>query len=219
VNCIITAGPTFEPVDQVRRLTNFSTGRLGTELAGYLAGRGHKATLLLGEMATVRQRPEVARLEMFSTTETLRSLLYSMASPDVNAVFHVAAISDFAPGKLWQKQSSGALQELRAGKVSSRLGTLLLELVPTVKIIASLREWYPAACLVGWKYEVDGDRASVLAKATQQNKDCRLNATVANGPSYGEGYGLLSSNGELKHVDNLIGLFGALESLVTARSS
>jgi len=39
MNCIVTAGPTYEPLDDVRRLTNFSTGRLGTELANFLAAR------------------------------------------------------------------------------------------------------------------------------------------------------------------------------------
>ena len=52
MNCIVTAGPTFEPLDDVRRLTNFSTGRLGTELANFLAAHGHQVTLLIGESAT-----------------------------------------------------------------------------------------------------------------------------------------------------------------------
>ena len=53
MNCIVTAGPAYEPLDDVRRLTNFSTGRLGTELANYLAARGHNVHLLLGEQALV----------------------------------------------------------------------------------------------------------------------------------------------------------------------
>ena len=40
MKCIVTAGPTYEPLDKVRRLTNFSTGQLGTELANHLAGQG-----------------------------------------------------------------------------------------------------------------------------------------------------------------------------------
>jgi len=52
MNCIVTAGPTYEPLDDVRRLTNFSTGRLGTELAGFLTAHGHQVTLLIGELAT-----------------------------------------------------------------------------------------------------------------------------------------------------------------------
>ena len=42
----------MKPLDDVRRLTNFSTGRLGTELANFLAARGHHVTLLIGESAT-----------------------------------------------------------------------------------------------------------------------------------------------------------------------
>ena len=42
VNCIITAGPTFEPLDEVRRLTNFSSGKLGSQLADFLAAQGHR---------------------------------------------------------------------------------------------------------------------------------------------------------------------------------
>ena len=57
MNCIVTAGPTCEPLDEVRRLTNFSTGRLGTELANFLAARGHKVTLLVGEQATYSLKP------------------------------------------------------------------------------------------------------------------------------------------------------------------
>ena len=45
MNCIVTAGPTFEPLDQVRRLTNMSTGRLGTELANFLTAQGHTVGL------------------------------------------------------------------------------------------------------------------------------------------------------------------------------
>ena len=49
MRCIVTAGPTFEPLDEVRRLTNFSTGRLGTELANFLQAAGGDVSLLLGE--------------------------------------------------------------------------------------------------------------------------------------------------------------------------
>ena len=52
MNCVITAGPTYEPLDDVRRLTNFSTGRLGTELANFLVAGGHNVTLLTGVQAT-----------------------------------------------------------------------------------------------------------------------------------------------------------------------
>ena len=52
LRCIVTAGPTCEPLDDVRRLTNFSTGRLGSRLAAHLASQGHEVVLLRGEAAT-----------------------------------------------------------------------------------------------------------------------------------------------------------------------
>ena len=75
MNCIVTAGPTYEPLDDVRRLTNFSTGRLGTELANYLAARGHKVILLIGEQATYAGERRAQRVETFSTTADLRAKL------------------------------------------------------------------------------------------------------------------------------------------------
>src|SRR5271169_2063676 len=99
MNCIVTAGPTFEPLDDVRRLTNFSTGRLGTELANYFAARGHKVILLLGESATHAGERRAQRVEFFSTTADLRAKLKTLAAKRVDGIFHAAAVSDFAFGR------------------------------------------------------------------------------------------------------------------------
>src|ERR1700743_1364862 len=72
MNCLVTAGPTYEPLDDVRRLTNFSPGRLGSDPANRLAEHGHKVTLLLGEQATYRGETSADAVEMFSTTADLR---------------------------------------------------------------------------------------------------------------------------------------------------
>src|SRR5664280_3918204 len=79
MNCIVTAGPTFEPLDDVRRLTNFSTGRLGTELANFLTARGHHVTLLIGESATYAGERRAKSVKNFSTTADLRAKLKSFA--------------------------------------------------------------------------------------------------------------------------------------------
>ena len=75
MHCVVTAGPTYESLDTVRRLTNFSTGRLGTELANFLAGRGHHVTLLIGEQATFPGARQAQRVETFSTTRDLQERL------------------------------------------------------------------------------------------------------------------------------------------------
>ncbi|HWW02238.1 MAG TPA: phosphopantothenoylcysteine decarboxylase [Candidatus Acidoferrum sp.] len=217
MHCIVTAGPTFEPLDDVRRLTNFSTGRLGSELANFLAARGHAVTLLIGEQATWQGERRADRIETFTTTTDLRERLRALARLPVEAVFHAAAVSDFTFGKVWLRSGSGELTEAKAGKISTREGTLLAELVPTAKIIAGLRDWFPASLLVGWKYEVDGNRASVVAAARKQIADCRSDACVANGPAYGAGFGLVNTGGEPAHCSDPGTLFEALESLIQAR--
>jgi phosphopantothenate---cysteine ligase (CTP) len=68
MNCVVTAGPTYEPPDQVRRLTNFSTGRLGSELVNFPAARGHEVALLIGQQATYRGERHARRVATFSTT-------------------------------------------------------------------------------------------------------------------------------------------------------
>jgi phosphopantothenoylcysteine decarboxylase/phosphopantothenate--cysteine ligase len=211
---VVTAGPTYESLDNVRRLTNFSTGRLGTELANFLTTHGHNVTLLRGEQSTYCGKSSAMRVKPFSTTADLMTNLQALAKLDVHAVFHAAAVSDFTFGKIWLRPEQGELSEIKSGKISTRQGTLLAELVPTPKIIAGLREWYPKAKLVGWKFEVDGDRASVLQAAEQQLRDCRTDMCVANGPAFGAGFGLVTGAGSCMEVLTVEALFAALaESL------
>jgi phosphopantothenoylcysteine synthetase/decarboxylase len=96
MNCIVTAGPAYEPLDDVRRLTNFSTGRLGTTLANYLAARGHSVILLLGEQATYAGERRAQRVESFSTAADLRAKLKTLAAKKVDAIFHADAAGEVA---------------------------------------------------------------------------------------------------------------------------
>lgn len=217
MKCVVTAGPTFENLDQARRLTNFSTGRLGTELANFLTARGHDVTLLLGEQSTHCGERNAASLVRFTTTADLSAKLQVAARQNCDALFHAAAVSDFMFGKVWSRAASGELNEITSGKFSTRGGTLLAELVPTPKIIASLRDWFPSTRIVGWKYEVMGDRAGVLKAAQTQMCECRTDACVANGPAYGKTFGLLTADGKLGDVRGGEELFSALELLIQSR--
>src|SRR5262249_53490516 len=157
MNCIVTAGPTYESLDDVRRLTNFSTGRLGSELAAFLTERGHDVILLIGEQATYRNKRAAGDVRTFTSTADLREQIETLASQPVDAVFHAAAVSDYTFGRVWVRSAVGDMIETKSAKISTHDGVLLAELVPTPKIIASLRTWFPTAKLVGWKYEVEGD--------------------------------------------------------------
>ena len=215
MHCIVTAGPTYEPIDQIRRLTNHSTGQLGTGLAKRLADDGHEVTLLRGRSATHTEMPEGVGFQQFKTTADLAEKLERLAraKPGAGAVFHAAAVSDFAVGQIFRRADDGQLKPLNTGKLSTRDGDLLLELKPTPKIIASLREWFAEALLVGWKYEVDGDRDSALGRGRTQISENQTNGCVVNGPAYGNGFGWLSNDGQAEHLADQAGLFDKLASL------
>jgi len=214
MNCIVTAGPTFEPLDDVRRLTNFSTGRLGTELANFLAARGHKVVLLIGETATHRGERLAQRVETFSTTADLRAKLKSFSEKKVDAIFHPAAVSDFAFGKIFAPNESGKMAEIKAArKISTKQGKLFAELLPVPKILAELRGWFPKAKIVGWKFEAEGKRTDAIAAARKQIADCQTDLCVVNGPAYGEGFGLISHDSKEAHLASPPVLFDVLEKL------
>ena len=213
MNCLVTAGPTYEPLDRVRRLTNFSTGRLGVELANHLAARGHAVTLLIGEPATYPGERRAARVQTFTTTASLRATLLACGGQPVDAVFHAAAVSDFTFGSVWHRSLAGELTPLQAGKLSTREGTLLAELLPTPKLILELRTWFPAARLVGWKYEVDGGRDDVLRAARRQLAEARTDLCVVNGPAYGHGFGLVTPAAE-RPVAEAPALYEQLEQFI-----
>ncbi len=211
MNCIVTAGPTFEPLDDVRRLTNFSTGRLGTELANFLTARGHKVTLLIGETATYAGTRKAMRVKEFSTTADLRAKIKLLSDRKVGAIFHAAAVSDFKFGEKFTPDAAGKLQPFRpTKKISTRFGSLFVELVPTPKIITELRGWFPTAKIAGWKFEAGGGRADALRAARRQIMDCATDVCVANGPAYGKGFNLVTADGQ-KHFAAAEKLFAALE--------
>jgi len=185
MRCIVTAGPTWEPLDRVRRLTNCSTGSLGGTLANSLAADGHEVILLLSESATWRQPLWAVRVRPFSTTQSLAEALETLAAPEPTAVFHAAAVSDFTGGHLEAQNTGGAWESLQAGKVDSRGGPLRAELVPTPKILPRMRAWFPRGWITGWKYEVDGSEADALARGTAQLGAARSDACVVNGPACG----------------------------------
>ncbi|PYK59280.1 MAG: DNA/pantothenate metabolism flavoprotein domain protein [Verrucomicrobia bacterium] len=210
MKCVVTAGPTYEPLDEVRRLTNFSTGKLGTELANFLTGQGHEVVLLLGYYANYRGEHRARRVETFTTTADLHTRLQALSKEGAGAVFHAAAVSDFSFGGVWEQEESGNLVQCVERKISTKKGQVLVELKPTPKIIGELRGWFPQSRLVGWKYELDGDRARAVQAAERQIALNRTNACVVNGAAYGDGFGLVTGAGKCEHVPDTRSLYRAL---------
>jgi phosphopantothenoylcysteine decarboxylase/phosphopantothenate--cysteine ligase len=214
MKCVVTAGPTYEPLDEVRRLTNFSTGRLGSELANFLVEQGHQVTLLIGYYATHRGTLKAQRVDTFTTTADLLARLRALGDSSIDAVFHAAAVSDFSFGGVWERNSDGQLVRCKERKISTRKGQLLAELEPTPKLIRELRNWFPRARLVGWKYELDGDRAQVLDVALKQIAQNHTDACVVNGAAYGDGFGLATADGGCRHLADATALYSALGNFI-----
>ena len=196
MRCIVTAGPTVEPLDSVRRLTNHSTGTLGTDLANHLACAGHDVLLLRSRTATAAPPLHAVTTEAFATAADLLERFEAHATQEPVAIFHAAAVGDFQVGAVFRRDDDGRLTPVHSGKFSTRDGSLLAELRPTPKILAQLRDLYPKAWITGWKYEVDGSRDEVLARARAQLQSCRSDAVVANGPAYGPGFCWLTADHE-----------------------
>jgi phosphopantothenoylcysteine synthetase/decarboxylase len=200
---LITFGPTYEPLDEVRRLTNFSTGRLGTELANFFSERGHAVTALRGHSSSYREECRAAEVIEFTTTADLLARLRGEGRASFDAVFHAVAVSDFAFGGVFKKKHDGTLQPITSGKYSTRDGTLLAELVPTPKVIAELRPLFPTAKIFGWKYEVDGTREEALALGKQQIEANSTDYSIVNGPAYGTGFGIVGWRDPIEHCPTL----------------
>ena len=217
MKCLVTCGPTYEPLDRVRRLTNFSTGKLGTELARFLAHQGHEVLLLRGVQSTYANPEGELKVESFTTTEDLATRLQTCAKENFNSVFHAAAVSDFRFGKIWRKSADGALHEIGAAKIETRDGTLVAELIPTPKILPQLRRWYSTAFIVGWKYELDGARQDAHKRALRQIDESKSNLCVLNGAAYGQGFALVSPGGEIQHTTSAEELYHLLGHLLNKR--
>ncbi len=186
MNVIITCGPSFEPIDGMRRITNASTGELGLMLAERLSAAGHGVTVLKGAMAVSQHASGAAKIVTFSTND---DLLEKLSGLSADAIFHAAALCDFR-----------VKEPHLAGKIPTRSGEVLLTLVPTTKVLPQLRTLFPKARIFGWKFELDGTRGDVLAKAASQLRECATDGCVVNGSAWGKGFGVVRGDGSVVEV-------------------
>ncbi len=178
---VITGGPSSEPIDQVRAITNRSTGELAVKLARRVAASGHSVELFLGQGAIFRSESA----KYFWTNEDLYRLLSDVVERHhIHAVFHAAALSDFGVAKL---DIPGG--QPGAAKISSDAEFIQLRLAPKPKLI------FANAYIVGWKFELDGTLEDIVREGIQQIRLNRTNACVINGEAFGPGFGFCTGNG------------------------
>lgn len=196
---IVTCGPSFEPIDEVRRITSSSTGELGVLLGRELGRAGWEVVCCKGSGATFPDPEPPARVVRFQTNDDLLGLLKACAKEGgVAAVFHAAALCDYRVASIHDAHG-GCVQ---SPKIPSRAGTLHLVLEPATKVIGALRGLFPTSLLVGWKYELAGTRSEVVEKARRQMLEGRIDACVVNGRAFGAGFGFCQLSSQLVELEN-----------------
>lgn len=212
MNILITGGPAYEPLDEVRTLTNCATGKTAVTLAKHFLKKGHKVWIFLGTLSKYSLSSQTNLVvERFGTNEELARLLEAAAKESsVEAVLHTAALCDFRVGRIWNQKGEPVPHRL---KLPSQ-AVYHVELVPLPKVINRLADWFPGAMRVGWKFEVTGDRVSSLQRAVQQVVETRSHFCVLNGRGYGEGYGVVGPEGLRRHARDVQALAEILEDFL-----
>lgn len=154
---VVTAGATIEPIDPVRFLSNHSSGKMGYALAGELAARGARVTLVSGR-TTLDVPAGVERVGVLSAEEMYRAAKEAFERAD-GAVM-CAAVADYTPC------------EVAASKIKkSDDGDLVLRLKRTKDIAAELGAVKGGRLLVGFALETDDERAHAADKLVRKNFD------------------------------------------------
>lgn len=213
---LITCGPSYEPIDGARRMTNMSTGKLGVTLANHFAEAGHEVICLKGEGSTYSGSLVAGRTIAFSTNDDLAEKLASISrSEAVDAVLHAAALCDYRVEEV--RNDSG--DQLISKKFATRSGRLHLILAPATKVLPRLRTIFPNAAIVGWKYELAGTRADAFEKAWRQIRDGGTDACVLNGAAYGDGFAVCHRDGGVEACADCGELCRELERFLTTHVS
>ena len=177
VRVLVTAGGTEEPVDGVRTLSNFSTGRTGVLLAEQLRAHGCEVTLLRAERA-VAPGPGI-QCEIFrSFADLSRALQRKLGSEDYDAVVQAAAVSDFSVAAL---QVDGREISPGRGKVGAARD-FSIRLAPNPKLIDVLRTWSrnPRVRVVGFKLTRGADAAAARSAVEALFAHSKADAVIHN---------------------------------------
>ncbi len=158
---LVTAGPTREPIDRVRFVSNRSSGRMGYALAAAARRRGADVTLVSGPTALPTPRG-VERVEVTTAAEMRQEVLRALEPSTV--VIKAAAVSDYAP------------RAPHAGKPRKRAEGLRLELDPTPDILQEVGRLKGKRLLVGFAAETE----SLKERARDKLRGKGLDVVVAN---------------------------------------
>lgn len=161
VPVVVTAGPTREPLDPVRVLTNRSSGKMGFAVAEALTGLGAQVTLIAGPVALAAPAG-VERVDVETAEEMYRASLRAVKRARV--FVGAAAVADYRPVK--------AARE----KIKKKAASLSLPMERTKDILAAVRQKHPNLFMVGFAAETE----KLEAHAREKLKDKKLDLIAAN---------------------------------------
>lgn len=182
---LVSAGATYEKIDEVRGITNRSSGKMGVEIGKEAFIRGADVTLIKGKMtADVSNIFNIVDVE--SGEEMCDAVLEQVKDNDI--FISAAAVSDFVP-KVENKEN----------KISSDAEiTLKLEKAP--KIISEVKKINPEIFLVGFKAEYDLSREELVKSASKRVEEFDIDLMVANDVAI-EGAGFGSDENQVILID------------------
>lgn len=154
---LVTAGPTYEPIDPVRFIGNYSSGKMGYAIANELANRGAAVTLISGPVSL---KPESTNIELVPVTTAQQ--MYDMVLkyfPQCQAAILAAAVADYRP------------KHAASQKIKRTDDSLTLELEPNPDIAAELGKRKQNQILVGFALETDNHIDNARKKLQAKNFD------------------------------------------------
>lgn len=159
MNILLTAGPTYEPLDPVRFIGNRSTGKMGYALAEAFAAAGHAVTLVSGPTALpTPMHPAIQTVRVETAAEMHAAA--AEAAPAAQIWVFAAAVADYRPA------------EAAPEKIKKSGDTLTLTLVKNVDIAATLGQTKRAEQFsVGFALETNNEQAHALDKLRRKNFD------------------------------------------------
>ncbi len=164
---VVTAGPTRGWIDRVRFITNPSSGKMGIAVAQELNSRGASVTLILGP--TSQKAPGLAEVVNVQTAEEmLNAVMKALSSRKTDGLVSAAAVSDYVPSK---KEET---------KLASGKSGLVIDLMPTKKIIEEARNKYKNLFIVGFKVESGISNEELENRARTKITSGICNLVVAN---------------------------------------
>ncbi len=186
---LVTAGPTREPIDPVRYLSNRSSGKMGYAIADAAIDAGHEVILISGPVNL--DPPRGAELVSVSTSDEMFAAVQQEA-PRCDVLVMCAAVADYKP-----KQFSKT-------KIKKRDANLSLELIPTRDILASLPKQDRQFIVIGFAAETENVEANARHKLQEKNCDIVVANDVSRADSGMESdqneVTILFRNGEIKRI-------------------